>query len=199
MSQQINLLPPAPPEPVLSATRALIVLSVWLMLVLLHSLQVSSQAQAAEQRAKQGAHELQQQQLLLQALKKKLGESSAPGSIAEQIAALEPQTRVSRDLLARLESGELGSLNGYDAQLSELARLPGRGVWITQATITEAGRKLRIEGRALKKDHVLPYARSLNAAMQKYGVQLQHVDIAPMRITTDEAMPASPVFTFKLY
>jgi uncharacterized protein YhhL (DUF1145 family) len=199
MSQQINLLPPAPQQPILSATRALIVTAAWIVLVLLHSLQMSLQAKAAAQQAEQSARDLQQQQLLLQALRKKLGDSNFPGSIAEQIAALEPQTRVSRDLLARLESGELGSLAGYGAQLRELASLPAPGVWITQAAITNAGRTLRIEGRALKKEQLLPYARSLNAAMKPYGVELQHIDISPMRVLTDDAVPASPVFTFRLY
>jgi len=199
MSQQINLLPPAPHKPALSAQRALLILSVWALMVLWHSLQVSAQTTAALQLAERGALELQQQQQLLRALKKKLGESGEPDSIAAQIAALEPQTRVSRDLLARLESGELGSLEGYGRQLRELASLPAQGVWITQAGVTDAGRKLRIEGRALNKEQVLPYAKSLNTAMLKYGARLQHIEISPMRTTTDEGISDSPVFTFRLY
>lgn len=199
MSQQINLLPPAPRKPALSAQRALLILGIWALVVLWHGLQVSAQTRSALQMAERGALELQQQQQLLQTLKKKLGESSEPGSIAAQIAALEPQTRVSRDLLARLESGELGSLEGYGRQLRELASLPAQGVWITQAGVMDAGRKLRIEGRALKKEHVLPYAKSLNAAMQKYGARLQHIEISPMRTLTDEGVSDAPVFTFKLY
>lgn len=199
MSQQINLLPPVPRGPALSAPRALMLVGAWTLVMLWHSAQVSAQTNSAMQLADRSASELQQQQMLLQALKKKLGESSQPGSIAEQIAALEPQTRVSRDLLARLENGELGSLEGYGAQLSELASLPAQGVWITQAKVTDAGRKLHIEGRALKKEQILPYTKSLNAAIQKYGVRLQHVEISPMRPATDEDTSGSPVFTFKLY
>ncbi len=199
MSQQINLLPPAPRSAGLSARQSLLAVGAWSLLVLAHSLHLSGEAESAARIAEQGARERQQQQQLLQALKKKLDSSHTSGSIAEQIAALEPQTRVSRDLLARLQSGELGSLEGYGAQLTELASLPAQGVWITQAAITDAGRKLRIEGRALKKEHILPYATSLNAAMKKYGAQLDHVEISPMRITNDDLTPASPVFTFKLY
>lgn len=199
MSQQINLLPPAPRGPALSAQRALLATGLWLLVVAWQGLQVISQADAAHQSAARSARELQQQGLLLQALKKKLGEATTTGNIATQIAALEPQTRVSKDLLERLRSGELGSLEGYGAQLTELAMLPSQGVWITQAVITDAGRKLRIEGRALRKESVLPYAHAVNAAMKKYGAQLEHIEVSPVRSGTDTSNAAVPVSSFKLY
>lgn len=199
MSQHINLLPPAPRTPLLSFGRAASVLGLWMLLIAVQCLRVSADAEAARIAADNSVHELQQQQQLLQAVQKKLGEARAPGNIAEQIAALEPRTRVSIDLLERLKRGELGSLEGYGAQLTELATVPANGVWITQAAISDAGRKIRLEGRALKKEQVLPYAHQVNAAMQKYGAQLEHVEIAPMRPSTDPNVAMPLVFSFKLY
>ena len=199
MSQQINLLPPAPPAPLLSFGRAAAVAGLWMLLVGWQCLRVSADTEAARLVADHSARELQQQQQLLQAVRMKLGEAHAPGNIADQIAALEPRTRVSIDLLERLKRGDLGSLDGYGAQLTDLATVPAEGVWITQASVSDAGRKLRLEGRALKKEQVLPYAHRVNAAMQKYGAQLEHVEISPMRPSTDPDVAMPLVFSFKLY
>ena len=199
MSQQINLLPASPRAPALSLGRAATALGLWTLLVLWQCVRASTDAETARLVADQAAHELQQQQQLLQAVRKKLGDASAPGNIADQITALQPRTRVSIDLLERLKRGELGSLNGYGGQLTELATVQANGIWITQASIGDAGRKLRLEGRALKKEQVLPYARRVNAAMQKYGAQLEHVEINPIRPPAEPDISMPVVFGFKLY
>jgi len=199
MSQQINLLPPAPHRPALSAQRALITLSVWALMVLCLSWSGSRGVEAARLADQRSAQELTARQQMLQALQDKLGEADSPHDIGAQIAALEPQTRVSRDLLERLKTGELGSLNGYAGQLTEFASIPQRGVWVTMVTVSNAGRTLRVDGRALKKEQILPYAALLNGAMGKYGIALTHIEVAPLRQTVEDDESVTPVWTFKLY
>ena len=199
MSQQINLLPKPPRRSPLSATNAAAALLLWAALLGGLVWAGARDVDAARTSADKVAAELASQRQLLQALQKKLGDNDNPHNLAAQIAALEPQTRVSRDLLERLKNGELGSLDGYGEQLTEFARVPQKGVWVTLVTVSNAGRALRIEGRALKKEQILPYAATLNAAMAKYGIVLKDVEVAPMQQTVDEDQSVAPVWTFKLY
>ena len=199
MSQQINLLPRAPRAPVLSARRALVGALVWALTLGAQVAWQVREADAARLAAESSEQELKQQKQLLPALQTRLGESANPNNIAAQIAALEPQTRVSRDLLARLKAGDLGSLDGYGEELTELAALPKQGVWLTMVAISNAGRTIRIEGRALKKENVLPYAAALNEAVHKYGAQLNQMEIAPMQTNPEDEQSSVPVYVFKLY
>lgn len=200
MSQQINLLPAPPKKALASARNAALLLVIWCVLLAAQAWLGSSAVDAAQVATDRGARELQERQQLLLALQAKLGAGGQPNDIASQITALEPQTRVSKDLLERLKSGELGSLDGYGAQLAEFARIPQQGVWVTTATVSNAGRALRVEGHALRKEQILPYAAALNRAMRKYGIVLKDVEIMPMQqaIEEDDA-PAAPLWTFKLY
>lgn len=204
MIRQINLLPAPPKRPLVSARHALLALLAWGALLAVQGWLGGRAVEAVQHTAERGAQALQEKQQLLLALQKKLGDGAQPTDIAAQIAALEPRTRVSRDLLARLKSGELGSLDGYGAQLSEFARLPPQGVWVTTVTVSDAGRALRVEGRALRKEQILPYAAMLNRAMRKYGIVLEDVEVAPLKQAStdagDEALaPGTPIWTFKLY
>lgn len=199
MSRQINLLPQPPKRALLSAPNVSIAMLGWGIALALFSWSGSRDVDAARASAERHAFELKSQQQLLQALQKKLGDTDNPHNLAAQIAALEPQTRVSKDLLERLKSGELGSLDGYGEQLTEFARVPQRGVWVTLVTVSNAGRSLRVEGSALRKEQILPYAASLNAAMAKYGIALKDIEVAPMQQTVDEDQSMAPVWTFKLY
>ncbi len=203
MSRQINLLPAPPKRPLASARHAALLLAAWAVLLALHGWLGSRAVDAAAVAADRSARELQERQQLRMALQEKLGDGGQPDDISAQIAALESRTQVSRDLLERLKSGELGSLKGYGAQLAEFARIPPHGVWLTRVTVSNAGRGLRVEGRALRKEQILPYAAVLNRAMHKYGIVLKDVEVVPLQPAGgDEAGPeasTAPVWTFKLY
>lgn len=199
MSRQINLLPAPPRQSLLSASRAALVLMLFCVLLGLHAWNSSRDVDAAMLVAEARAHELKTRQQLLQALKTKLGDSDSLHTIAAQIAALEPQTRLSRDLLERLKTGEIGSLEGYTQQLTAFASIPQQGVWVTRLTISNAGRTLRVDGRSLNKDQVLTYAAMLNKAMSKHGIVLAHMEVAPIPQTADADPSATSVWTFRLH
>lgn len=198
MSRQINLLPPPPKQPLLSAPRALAAVLAWCLLLAMLAWSGSREVDRLREQAALASQEQQAKKMLLQALQTRLGDNEHPHNLAAQIAALAPRTRVAEDLLARLKSGDLGSLDGYGAQLTEFARVPQQGVWVTRLTIGNAGRALSIEGRALRKEQILPYAANLNAAMTKYGIVLKDVEISPMKQSPDEDASATPLWTFRL-
>ncbi len=199
MSQQINLLPRGPISPKLSARRALLTLSTFFLMLIAYGQWLHARANAAQQQTLDSGHALQAQRAKLLALQKKMGEHHAAGDIAAQIAALEPQTRVAKELLARLKSGELGSLDGYGKQFTALASLSTPGVWLTSISMSNAGRALRVEGRALHKQQVLTYARQLNAVMTPFGAQVSALEVTPVLQPAEPTTQHAAVFAFTLF
>lgn len=196
MSQQINLLPRAPASPAVSAARALLLLSLWLLGLAIYGQWQKMQADQVHQMVLRTEQHLLGQQAIVQSLQRKLGEP--PGNLAAQIAALEPQTRVSKDILQRLKNGELGSIDGYGEQLEALAKISQPGVWLTAIIISNAGRSVHIEGRALQKNSVLNYARQLNLAMQKFDAQFSEVEILQLPPAQPQEAPQPAIIAFKL-
>ena len=199
MSQQINLLPRGPISPKLSARRALLTLSTFFLMLIAYGQWLHARANAAQQQTLDSEHALQAQRAKLLAMQKKMGEHYAAGDIAAQIAALEPQTRVAKELLARLKSGELGSLDGYGKQFTALASLSTPGVWLTSISMSNAGRALRVEGRALHKQQVLTYARQLNAVMTPFGAQVSALEVTPVLKPAEPTTQHAAVFAFTLF
>lgn len=197
MSQQINLLPRAPASPTVSAARALLLLSLWLLVLGIYGQWQKMQADQVHQMVLRTEQHLLGQQAIVQSLHRKLGEP--PGNLAAQIAALEPQTRVSKDILERLKNGELGSIDGYGEQLEALAKINQPGVWLTSIIISNAGRSMHIEGRALQKNMVLTYARQLNLAMQKFDAQFSEVEIVQLPPAQPQDAPQPGILAFKLH
>lgn len=197
MSQQINLLPRVPAPPAISATRSLLLVSLWMLGMGGFGEWQKMQADQLQHVALKTEQHLQAQQAIVQSLQRKLGEP--PGNMAAQIAALEPQTRVSKDILARLKNGELGSIDGYGEQLLALARIAQPGIWLTSITISNAGRNVLIEGRALRKNQVLLYAGQLNQAMEKFDTQFSEVDIGQIPPATPEYARQENIFSFRLH
>lgn len=197
MSQQINLLPRSPASPAISAKRSLLLLSLWLLCMLAYGEWQKMQADQLQQMVLSTEQNLQRQQAVVQSLQRRLGEPL--GNLATQIAALEPQTRVSKDIFQRLKNGELGSINGYGEQLEALATISHPGIWLTSIIISNAGRNVFIEGRALQKNKVLHYARQLNNALKRFDVQFSDIDIARVPSAQVQGTPQPELFAFKLH
>lgn len=196
MSQQINLLPRRPAPPAISAKRALLLLSLCLLGMASYGEWQKIQADSLSQKVQKAEKNLQLQQALARTLQQKLGEPQ--GNLAAQIAALEPQTRVSKDILARLKNGELGSIDGYGEQLVALASITQPGIWLTSVTISDAGRNVVIEGRALKKNQMLLYASQLNQTMEKFEIQFSEVDIVQLPAAVPDEARQENIFSFRL-
>ena len=197
MSQQINLLPRAPAAPAVSAARSLLLLSVWMLGMFGYGQWQKMQSDQLQQKVVRAEQHLQSQQAIVHTLQRRLGEP--PGNLAAQITALEPQTRVSKDILARLKNGELGSVDGYGEQLVALAKITQPGIWLTTINISNAGRSVQIEGRALKKEQVLAYAGQLNKAMKQFEMQFSEVDITQTESAQQENIKQARLFKFKLH
>jgi hypothetical protein len=63
--------------------------------------------------------------------------------------ALEQQAHALKQAQDAINSGEVGSETGYSAQFRALARATSPGAWLTGVTVSDGGRALDLQGRAL--------------------------------------------------
>lgn len=81
--------------------------------------------------------------------------------LTAEIAALELRLRVQREVLTALETGGLGSTDGFSRYLTALARQRLEGVWLTKVTLS-ADNELAIGGRLTSAELLPIYIRLLN-------------------------------------
>lgn len=85
------------------------------------------------------------------------------GDSAARIVSLEARLKERENLLAALDAGSLGDMEGYADTLRALGRNAGQGVWITGFSVARGGSQLGIAGRALDAERIPAWLRGLNA------------------------------------
>jgi hypothetical protein len=95
-------------------------------------------------------------------LSAQLSPQNRSAALDADVARLEAEVRMRKDLLNALGSGELGSAAGFSDFLAAFGRQALPGVWLTGFTVGEAGNELQLRGRVLRPDLVAAYLRALN-------------------------------------
>lgn len=112
-------------------------------------------------------------------------------------AALQGRERVRE----ALESGALGSSEGFSEFLRAFARQAREGLWMVGLQMAEGGRNITLEGRTVNPDQIPGYIRGLNSeptlrgrSFEAMNVQLVGEDNKPAARTAagDAAAPAGP-------
>lgn len=169
---QVNLWVKPPPGPRFSAAVAALGLGVTILAMLgwwqwEHSHSADLEAQLAQdgRRLESLRAELRARQAELQTLR--VAGTAAVGG-----------RRLDEPLMARLRSGEFGSLQGYAGYLDTLATIPGKGVSLSAITITRAGKEMRLQGQAIDEAAVLDYAATLNERFAPRGVSFAAIELS---------------------
>ena len=169
---QVNLWVKPPPGPRFSAAVAALGLGVTVVAMLgwwqwEHSRSADLEAQLAQdgQRLEALRAELRSRQAELQSLRV-AGAAGVGGR------------RLDEALMARLRSGEFGSLQGYAGHLDTLATIPGKGVSLSAIAITRAGKEMRLQGQAIDEAAVLDYAATLNERFASRGVSFAAIELS---------------------
>jgi len=151
VSQQINLFNPtlAPVVERLSARlalRTMLAVSVCALAAALLAQLESARVErlAAGQDARLAALQSEVTQLARQAAARQ----PDPAALAE-LDTLQARVEGRRQVMARLERGELGDTGGVSEYLRAFARQRLDGVWLTGLTIAGAGREITVRGRTL--------------------------------------------------
>jgi hypothetical protein len=105
------------------------------------------------------AAELREQSLRLA---KEFSEQGRSNALGDEVTRVEEQLRMRRSLLASMQSGVGGNVQGFSPYLAALARQTMDGVWLTSVEIATASGDLVLKGRALDGELVPAYIRQLN-------------------------------------
>ena len=107
--------------------------------------------------------------------------------LTTEIAALELRLRVQREVLTALETGGLGSTDGFSRYLTALARQRLEGVWLTKVTLS-AENELAIGGRLTRAELLPTYIRLLNKEEALRGRRFGELKL----VTQKEVAAATP-------
>lgn len=141
---------------------------------------------------------------LMAAQKLREGEEGAAVALATELADLRPKVERARQLITALDSGALGSAQGYSRHLGVLATTVQEGVWITQVGLSKNGSEMSLSGKALRGDAVMQYARRLNVSFKPLGVHFDAVNLTPELVPAPgsgaaaNSSPANSPVSFKL-
>lgn len=120
--------------------------------------------------------------------------------LESEIARIRKQIRSGNELLARIQTGELGNTQGFGRYLEAFARRTLHGVWLTGFSVGEGESDVTLRGRVLNPDLVAPYVRLLNDEPVMRGrkvleLTLSAVKLAPARAMSPAlgAAPSAPV------
>ncbi len=201
MSQQINLLKQRH-EPMGSGLWALASAALMLVGLLAYWGVLLADANRLQQSASAGKQELARvKAAALQAVQQRQAGDSAGAALKAELAALRPKAEAVRQLLDQVRSEGLGSPEGYASYLTTLASISEDGLWLTNVAVSNAGKGVRISGRALRNESVMRYAGRLNAAFAPHGVQFNSLEMTPESLVR-AGEPGKPLLTtvsFKLF
>ena len=95
-------------------------------------------------------------------LAQKLTAGHADAALAEKVQKLESQLNSRQQLQAVLNDDLFSSGQGYSRYLVALARRHIAGLWLTDITLTGAGRDLTLRGETTEPDLVIRYLQNLS-------------------------------------
>jgi hypothetical protein len=90
------------------------------------------------------------------------GEQGRSSALGDELARVEEQLRLRRELLASMSSEAGGSLEGFSPYLTALARRTMNGVWLTSIEVAGTSGEVALKGRVLDSELVPAYIRGLN-------------------------------------
>lgn len=116
------------------------------------------------------------------------GRSSA---LTDEIARVEERLRTRRGLLAGMQGGAGGNVDGFSPYLTALARQTMSGVWLTGVEIGSSG-ELVLKGRVMDSALVPAYIRQLRKEQPFAGRAVSELRVSAKSESEKKADPATP-------
>jgi hypothetical protein len=120
-------------------------------------------------------------------------------ALRKEIDALQPQSLVAQTLLDAVRSESNGRTGDFTRVLSAMTGLNEPGLWLTTLTVSNAGKRLELQGGAGDGASVLRYASRANESLRPLAMRLDSLEVQPS--TTAAAAAAGPggAVSFRLY
>ncbi len=113
----------------------------------------------------------------LSTLRAKLDEVIGEKSWEEQLADALTELKQRQDVLALVQGPALGETEGFARHLRAMSRQDTDGIWLTFIGLSGDGKDTRIEGRALKAEHVPMYVQNLTDELPFENQRFQQFEI----------------------
>lgn len=203
MSQQINLYNPAlrRRRELLSANYLAVALVLALAGVIGGSVYGRQVADRAEARARAVEAELQADQTRLTVAAKAAAEHKPDPALVRELTQAKDLVQAKSEVLATLESGRIGTTEGFSDYLRGFARQSMDGLWLTGFEIGPGGQEMEIRGRMVNQSLLPRYIQRLDseprfrgrrfAALEMRGVDDSEKDLNKSDANKPLGLPAS--------
>ena len=188
MTQQINLYAPKVHEKRGPALAALGFAALVAILMLAYWLQLKSENERLQARVMQARAQLETEKAAVAQMRAELAKRTDPARLAAELNALRARAAEAQEIIGQLQSGNLGTMDGFTGQLTALARAGEPGIWVTNFKILTAGKGIEIQGRSLDSQAVLRYAGDVNQRFASYGATVTGLEMTPVGSATQTAI-----------
>ncbi len=125
----------------------------------------------------------------IQALQVRQGEEVA---LANEISILKPRAEAVIPLIRSVQRGALGHPQGFARQYQAIAGVQVDGLWITNVNISNAGKSVSVNGRALRNESVMRYAQLLNEVLAPHNLRFNALELTPEATAKQVVAPGAP-------
>jgi len=198
MSQQINLLNPElrPKADLLTLNNLALLASLVLVVVMLAGAWGQQKLSAAREWVSTQERQLKEAQAQLGQLVAMQASRRPSAALEQQLAQTRQLLTDKQEVLRILESGVIGSAEGFSPFMEALARSVPEGLWLTGFDVLSGNQQLRIEGR-MNAESLLPrFVQQMNLHPRLQGKGLSALQIqqhVPQPAASGQEAAAAPV------
>lgn len=188
MTRQINLYNPAlrAKREWLTGKSLLNGIGVMIVLLGLYGGVVRSQNQKLNEESNKIGAELSQRQTELARLNEEIAQRKVSKETEAALLRAEGALQARERVREALESGALGTSEGFAEFLRAFARQARDGLWMVGLQMAEGGRNITLEGRTVNPDQIPGYIRGLNSEPMLRGRSFEAMSV---RLVGDEDKP----------
>lgn len=195
MTQQINLFNPAlrAKREWLTGKSLILGLSVMVVLLGLYGGVVRWENQQLTEESTRVGAELSGGQEELARLNQDIAQRKVSSETQAALQRAEAALRGRERVKVALESGALGSQDGFSEFLRAFARQTQDGLWMVSLQMAEGGRNITLEGRTLNPEQIPGYIRGLNSEPTLRGRSFEALNVQLVGDDKPAARPSTTV------
>jgi hypothetical protein len=118
----------------------------------------------------------------------------ADTALQEQLLSLQADLASRKQVVTTLGNGAIGDTRGFSEHFRAFARQSFDGLWLTGVSVSNAGRDVVLQGRALAPDSVPGYVQRLNKELVMRGHTFAELEMHRPDAKAAEAQAALPAF-----
>ena len=198
----INLLERKTPTLSVGAMLSIVLLLTGLGLFV-HGKQTVSTAWQASSRNEALGQQVKDVQAKLAAISGEQAKNAQSVALRQEVEALQPRAKAAQALLTAVRAAEGGRGDDFARALTAATAVNEPGLWLTNLTLSAAGKRLELQGQAASGAPVLRFARRANDSLQPLTLRLDSLDMQPSSVAGTAPAGGTPVassgVSFRLY